>query len=114
MESYFFNCLGFVAPYYNMVLVLIVIALFAALFKKENRGIFIKPWKFLFFAILVYVIEELLTITNGVGITNTPRILNSLFEMVIITSFIYMLLIQREYVKSSKSSTKSKPEKSKK
>ncbi len=53
----FTECLGLVAPYYNFVLVAIVVALFIKLFKKKDPGIYKTPWYFLFAALLIYVIE---------------------------------------------------------
>jgi hypothetical protein len=89
-------CLGIVAPYYNLVLVIIIVPLFIKLLRIKNKKINLKPWRVLFIAFGVYVIEEALTVLNGLGITDTPRILTSLFELVIISLFIYMLLLQKE------------------
>ena len=94
--------LGLVAPYYNLALVIIVIILFIRLFKTHDKKTYIEPWKFLFFAISVFVLEELLTVLKDSGIVSIPRITNSVFEMVIITSFIYMLLLQKEYLKKKR------------
>ena len=55
-------CLGMVAPYYNLALVVIVIILFLRLFKTPNKKTYLKPWKFLFAAVLVYVGEEIITV----------------------------------------------------
>ena len=98
----FGESLGLVAPYYNLILLIIVILLFAKLFRSADKKTYTKPWKFLFFAISVFVLEELLTILKDRGIISIPRITNSVFEMVIITSFIYMLLLQKEYLKKKK------------
>ncbi len=96
-------CLGQVAPFYNIALVIIVISLFVVLFRlPKKKGTYLDPWKFLFIALLVYVIEELLTITNKLEITNIPRISTAFFEMIIITLFIYALLLQREWLKKGK------------
>lgn len=94
----FGESLGTVAPYYNLVLVLVVLIMFFKLFSIYNKKIFLLPWKLLFFAVAVYILEEMLTVFNNAGIVNTPRILNAVFEFVIITIFIYMLLIQKEYL----------------
>ena len=93
-------CLGNIAPYYNLVLVVILIILFIKLFKGKNKGIYVFPWKLLFGAILIYVLEEVLTVFAGLGMIAIPKIVAPIFEMMIITLFIYMLLLQREYVET--------------
>lgn len=98
--TYIYDCLGLVAPYYNMVLVVILVALFIALFRRADKKVFIKPWKLLFFAICVYILEEITTILASAGIIVLPDIVNAVLETVIVTSFIYMVLIQKEYVKN--------------
>ena len=67
---------------------------------KENNalGFDLRPWKFLLIGLIVFVVEELLTVFNGMGIINSPRILTPFFEMVILSSFIYMLLLQKEII----------------
>jgi len=92
-------CLGNVAPYYNLVLVLIVIALFIKLFKTPSKKTYLMPWKFLFAAVLVYVGEEILTVLYMANMIQVPKITWPLFEAVIITLFIYVLLLQKENVK---------------
>lgn len=99
MASEFEIALGLVAPVYNLVLAAIIFYLFLKLFSLPNRLIFIQPWKVLFAAFLVYVVEELFTVLRKIGIANLPTILNGIFEMVIISLFIYMLFLQKEYVK---------------
>ncbi len=89
-------CIGTAAPYYNIVLVLILIPLFIKLLTIKNKKINLKPWKILGIALSIYVVEEILTILNGLGITNSPSILPPVFEFIIITLFIYMLLAQKE------------------
>jgi hypothetical protein len=92
------NCLGMVAPYYNLVLVIIIMPLFIKLLSVKHKKLILKPWRLLFIAILIFVVEEVLTVLNGLGITNSPRILTPIFEMAIITLFIYMLLLQKEII----------------
>lgn len=92
-------CLGNVAPYYNLVLVVIVILLFLRLFKMPNKKIYLKPWKFLFGAVLVYVGEEVLTIVEMSYSIILPGIIFPLIEMGIITLFIYALLLQKDNTK---------------
>lgn len=95
-------CLGAIAPYYNLVLVMIVALLFYKLFNTPTKKVFVKPWKFLFVAIFIYVIEEFLTVAEGINLILFPTWLFPFFEMIMIILFIYMLLIQREYIKGTK------------
>ena len=92
-------CLGTVAPFYNLILVIIVMIFFIKLFKTHNKRTYIKPWKFLFFALLVYVLEEIITVFDMAHIITVPKILFPLLEAVIITLFIYVLLLQKEDIK---------------
>ena len=110
--TYFYNCLGLVAPYYNMVLVVIVVILFLHLFReakkrqigkgKKNKIMHIKPWKFLFLGVCVYIVEEFTTILRSAELITLPAPTNAILETFIITSFIYMLLLQKKYVKNVK------------
>lgn len=99
MASEFEVALGLVGPMYNLVLAGIIFYLFLKLFSLPNRLVFIKPWKVLFAAFLIYVVEEIFTVFRKIGVANLPTILNGIFEMVIISLFIYMLFLQKEYVK---------------
>lgn len=92
-------CLGKVAPYYNLILVFIVILLFLKLFKTSNKKVYIIPWKFLFGAVLVYVGEEIITVFDMAYLISVPKVVFPLLEMWIITLFIYALLLQKENVK---------------
>ncbi|MBI4440330.1 hypothetical protein HY638_05140 [Candidatus Woesearchaeota archaeon] len=91
-------CLGDVAPYYNLILVLVVGFMFLRLFSMQNKGVYLKPWKLLFAALCVYIIEEFLTVFNAIGIANVPRIMNAVLEMIMVILFIYILLLQKEYL----------------
>jgi len=102
MTYYLGTCLGLVAPYYNLVLVAIVVALFIKLFKTPNKKAYIVPWKFLFFSTLVYILEEILTVLHSAGIISISNMVNPFLEMAIITSFIYMLLLQKIYICNTK------------
>jgi len=93
------TCLGTVAPFYNLALVLIVVALFIKLFRVPVGKTFAEPWKLLFAALVIYIIEEALTVGFTLGLVVFPRWLFPLFEMTMIILFIYMLLIQKENLK---------------
>ncbi len=97
--AYLDICLGLVAPYYNLILVIIIMHFFIRLLSTRHKKLMLKPWRILFAAVCIYIVEEILTILNSLGVTNTPRIFTSVFEFVIITIFIYMLLIQKEISK---------------
>jgi hypothetical protein len=96
------ECLGLVAPYYNLIFVLIVIILFIVFLRNPNKKIYTLPWKLLLIAILAYVVEEILTVLNDAHIISITRLVAPLLEMVMISLFIYMLLEQREYLKKLK------------
>jgi hypothetical protein len=86
--------LGIVAPYYNLALVVIVVGLFLYLFSLPPRkGVSILPWKYLFAAVIVYIIEELLTILRAAGIITIFEHINGFFELLIIALFVYALLL---------------------
>ena len=90
---------GIVAPYYNLALVTVVIILFISLFKVKNRKLFNKPWLLLFIAICVFVLEEIMTVIRAAGLIYFPQFIFGFFEMIIISLFIYMLLLQKEHIK---------------
>jgi heme A synthase len=92
--------LGMIAPYYNLALVIVLLLLFRALFRTEQKTkVFLFPWKLLFFAVMIFIIEEALTILRSTGIIDIPVHINAFFELVIISAFIYSLLLQKEYVR---------------
>ncbi|MBI2137961.1 hypothetical protein HYU13_00070 [Candidatus Woesearchaeota archaeon] len=97
--AYLGYCVGTVAPYYNLALVLIVVLLFFRLFRMENKGAFIKPWKILFLGVLIYIVEEVITVLESLGVVVVSQVIFPVFEMAIISLFIFMLLLQKDYVK---------------
>ncbi len=101
MTQYLASCFGMVAPYYNLILVVIVLLQFMKLFSLKSKKAYLKPWKILFAAIMIYVVEEILVILEGLGIVNVSNLVFPFLEMIIITLFIYMLLLQRNYVEKS-------------
>jgi heme A synthase len=89
-----------IAPYYNLAMVVVAVWLFLALFKTEPKAkVFLFPWKLLFFAVIVFIVEEILTVLRSAGVIDIPVHINAFFELVIIAVFIYALLLQKEYVK---------------
>jgi len=93
-----------VAPLYNLGLVIIAIFLFIKLFSTpiRDKRVYLMPWKILFFALLVFIIEEVLTVLRGADIINIPKHINGFFELIIICTFLYMLLLQKEHIKLTK------------
>lgn len=90
---------GRVAPYYNLVLVIIAGILFLHLiYMSKKVPLFIRPWKILFAALIIFVIEEILTIARFAGIVHIPVHINGFFELLIISLFVYALLLQKAAV----------------
>lgn len=92
-----------VAPLYNLAFVAIAIILFISLFtmRIKERKVYMLPWKIIFFALCVYIVEEVLTVLRYQEIINIPKHINGFFELMIIISFIYALLLQREHLKNN-------------
>ena len=92
--------LGMIAPYYNLAMVLVVLLLFTKLFKTEQKAkVYLFPWILIFVALLVYILEEAITILRALGLVDIPIHINGFFELVIVSTFIYALLSQKQYVK---------------
>jgi len=106
----FWSALGLIAPYYNLVLVIILLYLFLKLFSTpaKNKNVFQKPWTLIFVALIIYIVEEVLTILRTEGLLNIPIHINGFFELGIIIIFIYTLLIQKEKISEKKNSRKKK------
>jgi hypothetical protein len=102
MATDLYNAFAMVAPFYNLGLVVISLFLFWVLFRtsKERKGVFIKPWAIILIAVGFFILESALTILrNNEVITFIPKHFNGFFELAIISLFIYMLLIQKDYIK---------------
>jgi len=93
-----------VAPLYNLGLVAIAVYLFIRLFTTpvRDKRVYLTPWKILFFAVMVFVLEEIITVLRFVGLIDIPRHINGFFELIIIITFIYALLLQNEHIKEKK------------
>jgi len=93
-----------IAPLYNLGFVLIAIFMFIRLFGTpvKDRRVYLMPWKLLFFALLVFIVEEVLTVLRQMEIINIPKHINGFFELIIICTFIYTLLLQNEHMKLTK------------
>ena len=93
------NCLRVVAPLYNLVLVVLVVMLFIKLLSLKNKGVYIIPWRLLFFALCVYIIEEILAVMDIMNVVDIPDLVFPLLETIMVSAFIYLILLQREYLK---------------
>lgn len=99
----FAQALGMVAPYYNLAFTVVVIYLFVHLFKtyKEDKQVYFAPWGWIFAALMVYIIEEVITVLRVIGLIELPLQINGFFELVIISIFIYALLLQKEWMRTA-------------
>lgn len=90
-----------VAPLYNLGLVVIAVWLFIKLFTTpvRDKRVYLMPWKLLFFAVLVFIVEEIFTVLRTIELVNIPAHINGFFEITIISIFIYTLLLQREHIR---------------
>ena len=93
--------LGLVAPYYNLGFVIIAVFLFITLFntRAKDKRVFVKPWGYLFAAVCVFILEEVTTVLRTLGVLDIPVHINGFFELVIISLFIYTLMLQKEHIK---------------
>ena len=98
--SGFLASLGMAAPYYNLVFALIAGYLFLKLLKTKatSKKVFLLPWKLILIALLVFMVEEIITVLRALGYISIPVHINGFFELIIISLFIYTLLIQKEYL----------------
>lgn len=97
------EAVAIVAPYYNLVLIVITLILFRRLFSfSSKRFAYIKPWKLLFTAMMILVVETLMTILRAMGLIKFSPAIFPAFEMAMITLFIYMLLLQKQFAKTGK------------
>lgn len=96
------EALDVAAPLYNLALVVVVMILFWYLFSIKNKGPSLRPWRFVFFGVLIFVVEELFTILRSAGVLSIGKYINGFFELGIVILFIYTLLEQKEVLKKGK------------
>lgn len=97
-----YESIALVAPLYNLVFVVVVLILFYNLFKISNKLIFQKPWQLLLIVVIIFIVEEVMTVLRAFNAMAFPSSIFPIFEMAMISLFIYMVLLQREYVKGLK------------
>lgn len=86
------------APYYNLALVLVALYLwYHVLQTPKQKGVFLAPWKLILVGVLMFIAETVLTILRAAGVVNIGLHINGFFELVIIITFIYALLLQKEH-----------------
>jgi len=97
------EAVGMVAPYYNLVLIVIVLFLFWKLLSHPSKKfIYHKPWQLLLYGVLILVLETVMTILRGLGMIQFHPAIFPAFEMVILVLVIYMMLLQKQFVKTGK------------
>jgi len=96
----FATACAIVSPYYNLVFALIALYMFLKLLKTKakSKKVFLLPWKLILFALLIYMVEEIITVFRAMGWISIPIHINGFFELVIISLFIYTLLLQKQYL----------------
>ena len=94
----FAEALTVAAPFYNLAMVAIMLFLFGKLFALKNKKVFIKPWYFIFAAVFVFIVEEVITILRAAQVVDITLHINGFFELLIISLFIYTLFVLREHV----------------
>ncbi len=101
MAISFADAFNVAAPIYNMAFVAIAVWLFVTLFRTPRAKIVnLMPWKLVFGSLLIFVVEEVLTILRLQGILPSEvRYFNGVFELFIVALFIYALLLQKELSK---------------
>ena len=98
--SEFTVALGLAAPVYNLAFVIIALYLFVKLFKMPtSKPKSMIPWKVLFAAVSIFILEEAITVLRRAELVNIPVHINGFFELAIITLFIYTLLKQKQISK---------------
>ncbi len=90
------------APFYNLALVIVVLFLFGKLFSIPNKKVFLKPWHVIFMAVIIFILEEVITVLRAAELLDITLYINGFFELVIISLFIYTLLLQKEHVSKRK------------
>ena len=94
-------CLGMSAPLYNLAMVFVIVILFITLFRTRSETIYNKPWYFLFAAVMTFIVEEVVTVAESMGLLpQVSQFVFIFFEILIISFFIYTLLLQKEYLQN--------------
>jgi len=93
------EALAIAAPFYNLAMVVVMLYLFGKLFALKDKKVFLRPWYFVFAAVVVFIIEEVITILRAAKVVDITLHINGFFELLIISLFIYTLLILKEHTR---------------
>jgi hypothetical protein len=93
-------------PVINVVLAAAIAVYFVRLFFLPKRLIYMPPWELIFTAFVLYVIEEVLTITRSTGLISYPLVIHRIIELCIIVLFLQALWLHKSYVDENISLTK--------
>ena len=97
------NAVATAAPFYNLVFVAIALYLWYHVLRAPSvKGVFLAPWRLILVGVLMFIAETALVILRAAGVITIGRHVNGFFELVIIISFIYALLLQKEFVLKQK------------
>jgi hypothetical protein len=90
-----------VLPRLNLLLVAFLIALFSIMLsRKPDSQTYTKPWKVMFIALILFVVEEVITVMRLADIISYRLLtIHGFLEMGIIFCVIYMFLEQKEFLK---------------
>ena len=100
---------GLIAPYYNLLFVIIVVILFIKLFRESNERTFMLPWELLFAVICIFIFEETLTVLRMAGIISIPIHINGFFELAIAIIGVYLIFVQKAHIKKRYAQPASQP-----
>lgn len=122
--SEFTVALSKIAPVYNIALTLLAYYVLVTLivFRKKKTKTYVQPWKYLFAALTLFLIESIITALKFFDVIAeeaVPRTLNASFELLIIILFMMMVKCQmfdleKTRKKISKNGNKTKKRKLKK
>jgi len=101
MLTLFTQCLARIAPYFNLLLVVVVMILLMLLVRRIKDKEEAHPWIILTVALAVFIVEEFFTVLRHLDVFHLPVYFNSIFEMAIISLFIYMVLYKSAHIKKS-------------
>ena len=85
-----------VSPWYNLAMILVGVYLFSILAKIKSKKIDLNPWKFVFGALGVGLLEEITIVLRSSQIVSIPIHINGFFEIIIISLLLYTLLLKRK------------------
>jgi len=98
--QYIESCLNTISIYYNIALLIVAVPIFIKLFTIKSKKFYMKPWIFLFIGGAAYLVEEIIIALSGK--MDIRGYVPGIVALIIITSFIYMVLLQKEYIQKIK------------